>query len=360
MEPSYILLTLELLDVLPLATLYAAFGMVLYLSIAFIYPIYITYRVTCGQRRHKAPKEKNKEKPNTKVRRINQWIAEKVNTIVFTLYGESDKNITAFLKKESQYGVKEMDDNWRQTQLSWLALMLRLNAFTLLMSSLLALWERFLIERTIECDDKKICFIGTTDATRGWQRTPITSCDNVTETDRIICFEFVYSVGDAVGLAGGTLTYGIYTMKFGGMIILACYKVLKRCCNQRAYRLIAIIIQQSPVIILLVAAALSMAFVRYRDFAVYGTFIEAFGIASIFVLVVATPWSVLVNDEDEKKPDVEGTKEKEGDDSKQEHNQDSQIEKHRSYEDLVVKVVELNLSDSETENKNDTTSETPV
>ena len=301
-QPAFILLTLELLDVLPFSTLYGAFGILLYLWIAIVYPIYLVYRLTCGQRRvrDKTTNIKDSSKPAAKKRRLNQWISEKVNTAVFALYGESDEKLTDFLKKESTHRISESGDAWIDTELPWLATMVRINAIALLLTCGLALWDRFLIHRSTTCDDTKICFLGTNNAITGWSRTPITNCSslNSNQTGQVICFEFAYSVGDAVGLAGGVLTYGIYSMKFGSIVLIFFFRLLKRCCSKTVYRLMAFVMQQLPITAMLVAAILSMAFARYRDLVIYGTFVEAFGIASIIALVLATPWSVLVTKED--------------------------------------------------------------
>ena len=301
-QPAFILLTLELLDVLPFSTLYGAFGILLYLWIAIVYPIYLVYRLTCGRRRvrDKTTNIKDRSKPAAKKGRLNQWISEKVNTVVFALYGESDEKLTAFLKKESTHGVSESRDAWTDTELPWLATMVRINAITLLLTCGLALWDRFLILRTTTCDDTKICFWGTNDPVTGWSRTLITNCSslNSNQTGQVICFEFAYNAGDAVGLAGGVLTYGIYSMKFGSIVLIFFFRLLKKCCKKTVYRLMAFVVQQLPITAMLVAAILSMAFARYRDLVIYGTFVEAFGIASIMALVLATPWSVLVTEED--------------------------------------------------------------
>ena len=150
----------------------------------------------------------------TKRRRVKQWISEKVNTVVFTLYGESDERLTAFLKKESIFGVSESGNPWRDTQLIWLVVMIKINALTLLLTSALALRDRFLVERSVVYDEEKICFYETTDTGRGWLRAPITNCSTVNGTEQIICFEFVYSVVPVVGLLGDVLTYGIYLVNF--------------------------------------------------------------------------------------------------------------------------------------------------
>ncbi len=83
----------------------------------------------------------------------------------------------------------------------------------------LALWDRFFIERSKVCDDEKICFVGSLDAVKDWNREPIKNCSNVTNIDEIVCFRFSYNLSDTIGLVGGILSFGIYSMRVGATVM---------------------------------------------------------------------------------------------------------------------------------------------
>ena len=285
----YNLRTLELLDVLPVATLYAIYGFLLYLSILICYPFLLLYRLG------------RKQATETKPFAITQWTKKSANSLVFILYGDLVNNrLQSFLKEESIHGVGSLDDAWKRVQLMWFALMLRLNAISLVLLCGLALWDRFLVERSRVCDDEKVCFVGTLDAVNGWESEPLENCSNMTDADEVVCFKFAYNVADTVGLVGGVLSFGIYCMRLGATAMIFLYKQLQRCCNKKVYRVFSSIIQQTPMWIMLISAVVSIVFLKYRDLTFYGELIEIFGIASSLALVLATPWSAFVDYTDTK------------------------------------------------------------
>ena len=285
----YTLRIYEILDVLPVATLYAIYGLLLYLSILICYPVLLLYRLG------------RKQTAETRPIAIVRWIKKAANSLVFTLYGElADNRVRSFLNEESVHGVGSLDDAWKRVQLMWFALMLRLNAISLVLLCGLALWDRFLVERSRVCDDEKSCFVGTLDAINGWEREPIENCTNMTDVDEVVCFKFAYNVADTVGLVGGVLSFSIYSMRFGAIVMSFIYKKFQRCCNKKAYRVFSSIFQQTPLWIMLISAIFSVAFLKFRDFTFYGGLIETFGIASSVALVLATPWSAFVDYPDTK------------------------------------------------------------
>ncbi len=212
----------------------------------------------------------------------------------------ANDRVKLFLEEERSNGVGSLEDAWKRVQLIWLALMLRLNAVSLLMLCGLALWDRFLIERSKVCDDEKICFVGSLDAVKDWNREPIKNCSNVTNIDEVVCFRFAYNLSDTIGLVGGILSFGIYSMRVGATVMNFLYKLLFRCRNKKANRICASFLQQVPLCIMLITAAITVALVKVRDLTFYGTLIETFGIASTIALVLATPWSAFVNPLDTK------------------------------------------------------------
>ena len=287
----YTLLMLELLDVLPVATLYAIYGFLLYVSMLICYPFLLLYRLS------------QKQVTEKKSFAIIRWMKKATDSIVFILYGDLANNrVRSFLKEESIHGVGSLDDVWKRVQLMWFALMLRLNALSLILLCGLAFWDRFLVQRSRVCEDEKVwqCYIGTLDAVNGWGREPLVNCSNMTDADEVVCFKFAYNVADTVGLVGGVLSFGIYCMRLGGTVMTFLYKQLQRCCSKKVYRVFSSIIQQTPIWIMLISAVISIIFLKYRDLTFYGELIETFGIASTLALVLATPWSAFVDYPDTK------------------------------------------------------------